>query len=587
MSKNNKLFYKILTGLFIFLCIFDAYLSYKLYTMYSIIFLQIGVIILIPLILLALKSYNNFKFYSDINYLKSCWPYAYDTNIDLDKVHKFYEEFGPDFINETNFYNIDDQTASDLNIDDIFKSINICTSTPGEQMLYYLLRTPKLNKEDLVSRNNIIEFLSENNDIRSELQVIIASIGKQHKGNIFNLFNTKKVVLSRLKLIFNILGNVGLIALLSTPFLGVKTLPFLFPLLLVYQFIHTNSSKEIEDEVISIGYLGNLISAAKKISKIECKELSNELTELKTLLEPVKNIDRNTFFVSDNATDAILEYVKIILLAKIRCYYALVNTIKNNRETLVKIYSLVGKIEAYISVTSYRERLDNYTSPNFTDKSRYLKIKDAIHPLILDGVPNSIELNKKGVVLTGSNMSGKSTFMRTIGTNILLSQTIYTSLCSEYTASFFRVLSSLSISDDVTQGESYYLGECNSILRILNSIEEKTPAFCIIDEIFKGTNPLERIASSKEILKYIMDRNALAIIATHDLELAKTCTNNYLCYYFCEDVDKELGLTFDFKLKTGICHSGNALKLLDFLGYPEVIIKNSLKSIKDNEKIVF
>lgn len=584
MIKNKKLFYKLITALISLLCAFDLYISYRLYTMYSIIFFQIGVVTLIPLIILAFKSYDKFKLYSDIDYLKSCWPYAYDTNIDLDKVHKLYKEFGPGFLNEKDFSNLDDQTANDLNLNDIFESINICTSTPGEQMLYYLLRTPILNKEDLLSRNKKIEFLSENNDIRSELQVIIASIGKQIKGNIFELFNTKKIVPSGAKLIFNMLGTIGLISLLSTPFLGVRGFFFLFSLLLVYQFINNKSSKEIEDEIISIGYLGNLISAAKKISKLECDELYNELTELKALLAPVKNIDRNTFFVSDNDTDAIFEYIKIILLAKIRSYYSLVDTIKNNRETLVKIYSLVGKIEAYISVASYRQRIDSYTYPNFIDKDKYLKLDDAIHPLILDGVPNSIELNKQGIVLTGSNMSGKSTFMRTIGTNILLSQTIYTSLCSNYTGSFFRILSSLSISDDVTQGKSYYLGECNSLLRILNSIEEKTPAFCIIDEIFKGTNPIERIASSKEILKYIMDRNALAIVATHDLELAETCNNNYLCYYFCEDVDEEKGLTFDFKLKTGICHSGNALKLLDFLGYPKEIISNSIKSINIDNK---
>ncbi len=81
-----------------------------------------------------------------------------------------------------------------------------------------------------------------------------------------------------------------------------------------------------------------------------------------------------------------------------------------------------------------------------------------------------------------------------------------------------------------------------------------------------------------------MDRNALAIVATHDLELAETCNNNYLCYYFCEDVDKTQGLTFDFKLKEGICHSGNALKLLDFLGYPKEIIDNALNSIHIGNK---
>ena len=585
MNKHNKLFYKLLTYLISLLCAFDIYISYKLYTLYSAIFLQVGIVILVALIIIAFKSYSKFKLFSDMDYLKSRWPYTYDNTVDLNKVDKLYKEYGPEFLKEKNFSNIDDQTASDLNIDDIFESINICTSSPGEQMLYYILRTPKLNKEELISRNNILEFLSSNNDIRSELQVIITGIGKQYKGDIFNLFNTKKVVSKAAKLTFNILGSIGLISLVSIVFVGIKGLFFILPLFLVYQFIHNSSAKEIEDEVTSIGYLGTLISAAKKLSKIKCEALSDELSELKTLLEPVKNMDKKTFFVADNdATDAILEYIKIILLAKIRCYYSLVNTIKDNRESLIKIYSLVGKIDAYISIASYRERLDDYTYPNFIDRDKYLKLNDAIHPLILDGVPNSIELKTRGIVLTGSNMSGKSTFMRAIGTNILLSQTIYTSLCSEYTGSFFRILSSLSIADDVTQGKSYYLGECNSLLRILNSIEEEIPSFCIIDEIFKGTNPLERIASSKEILRYIMDRNALAIVATHDLELAETCNNNYLCYYFCEDVDKTQGLTFDFKLKEGICHSGNALKLLDFLGYPKDIIDNALKSIHIGNK---
>ncbi|MBU3134111.1 DNA mismatch repair protein MutS [Clostridium gasigenes] len=585
MNKDTKLFYKLLTYLISLLCAFDIYISYKLYTLYSAIFLQVGIVILVALIIIAFKSYSKFKLFSDMDYLKSRWPHTYDNTVDLNKVDKLYKEYGPEFLKEKNFSNIDDQTASDLNIDDIFESINICTSSPGEQMLYYILRTPKLNKEELISRNNILEFLSSNNDIRSELQVIITGIGKQYKGDIFNLFNTKKVVSKSAKLTFNILGSIGLISLVSIVFIGIKGLLFILPLFLVYQFIHNKSSTEIEDEVTSIGYLGTLISSAKKLSKIKCEELSDELSELKTLLEPVKNIDKKTFFVADNdAADAVLEYIKIILLAKIRCYYSLVDTIKDNREALIKIYSLVGKIDAYISIASYRERLDDYTYPNFIDRDKYLKLNDALHPLILDGVPNSIELNKRGIVLTGSNMSGKSTFMRTIGTNILLSQTIYTSLCSEYTGSFFRILSSLSIADDVTQGKSYYLGECNSLLRILNSIEEEIPSFCIIDEIFKGTNPLERIASSKEILRYIMDRNALAIVATHDLELAETCNNNYLCYYFCEDVDKTQGLTFDFKLKEGICHSGNALKLLDFLGYPKEIIDNALNSIHIGNK---
>ena len=140
----------------------------------------------------------------------------------------------------------------------------------------------------------------------------------------------------------------------------------------------------------------------------------------------------------------------------------------------------MGKIEAYISIASYRSRVENYCLPTFVNnEDRLFEVKNALHPLLEKGVPNSITLNKKGVILTGSNMSGKSTFMRTLALNILLSQSIYTCLCDEYKASFFRVISSLSISDDVLSGTSYYLEECNSVLRILNSLEDEIPAFCI------------------------------------------------------------------------------------------------------------
>lgn len=79
-----------------------------------------------------------------------------------------------------------------------------------------------------------------------------------------------------------------------------------------------------------------------------------------------------------------------------------------------------------------------------------------------------------------------------------------------------------------------------------------------------------------------MDRNALTIVATHDLELAETCDDKYLRYYFCEDIDEEDGLIFDFKLKEGICNTGNAIKLLSFLGYPDEIVTNSVVDISSN-----
>ncbi|MCR1950990.1 hypothetical protein NSA50_07930 [Clostridium sp. DSM 100503] len=346
-------------------------------------------------------------------------------------------------------------------------------------------------------------------------------------------------------------------------------------------FISLRTASEIEYELTSLQYLGNFIRASKELSKIDDPTLKDEIDKIKERVDLFSKIDKKTLFIySQGALDIFIETINALFLTRIRSYYSIINVIKKNRQELIELYALVGKIEAYISVSSYRTKLKNYSLPNFTDnKNNLFKIENACHPLLENGIPNSINLNNKGVILTGSNMSGKSTFMRTLALNILLAQSIYTCLCDDYNASFFRVMSSLSISDDVLSGTSYYLEECNAVLRILNSLEEEVPAFCIIDEIFKGTNPIERIATSKQILKYIMNRNALSIVATHDLELAETCNDKYLKYYFCEDVDENEGLIFDFKLKEGICNTGNAIKLLSYLGYPNEIINDSIKDI--------
>jgi DNA mismatch repair ATPase MutS len=546
---------------------------------------QIGIILFIIFVLISSKLFDKLKKMQEINYLISSWPDAYDAKFDFKKIHKFYEEYGPESLNESNFHNIDDQTAHDLNIDELIKNISICSSTPGEQMLYYILRTPKTNIEELEKRNKIIEKLKNDKNLRGNIQQIYSNLGRQKKGEIFNLFNTDAIV-NRLKiLLYNFIALSAVAVLIWFLIDGSDKIAMFFGIFVMYMLISMKTASEIEYELTSLQYLGNFIRTAKELCKIEDPALNEDINIIKEKLAPFSKIDRKTLFIyTQGELDIFLETINALFLTKIRSYYSIINIIKENRQSLIEIYALVGKIEAYISIASYRSRVKNYCLPTFVNnEDRFFEVKNALHPLLEKGVPNSIYLNKKGVILTGSNMSGKSTFMRTLALNILLSQSIYTCLCDEYKASFFRVISSLSISDDVLSGTSYYLEECNAVLRILNSLEDEIPAFCIIDEIFKGTNPIERIATSKQILKYIMNRNALSIVATHDLELAETCDDKYLRYYFCENVDKKEGLVFDFKLKEGICNTGNAIKLLEFLGYPNEIIKSSIKNISLNK----
>lgn len=580
--KNNLTLYKLLTYTSITLSAIIIYLTFRIGPSIGGRAYQVGIALFILFVVISSSLFDKTKKIQEVQYLIHSWPEAYDSKFDFNKIHKFYEEYGADKLKEKDFYNIDEQTAYDINIDDLLKEISICSSTPGEQMLYYLLRTPKLNAESLEKRNKIIEKFLEDKDLRGNIQQIFSDLGRQRKGEIFNLFNTNTVIKKWKVILFNLIALSSLILLILFLFIGSNyTLKFI-GIFAIYMLISMRASAEIENELSSLQYLGNLIRAAKEISKIEDETLKEYIEEITKRVIPLSKIDIKTKYIyTSSELDIFTETLNGFFLTKIRSYYSIINIVKSNRQNLIELYALIGKLESYISIASYRCRVSNYCIPQFLDnKDKTLIVKNAVHPLLEDGVPNSIILKNKGVILTGSNMAGKSTFMRTLATNILLSQSFSMSLCDEYSSSFFRIISSLSLSDDVLSGTSYYLEECNSVLRILNSLDDEVPAFCIIDEIFKGTNPIERIAASKEILKYIMNKNAISIVATHDLELAENCNDKYLRYYFCEDIDENEGLTFDFKLKSGICNTGNALKLLDFLGYPKEIIINSQKDIE-------
>ncbi|BCZ44271.1 hypothetical protein psyc5s11_03380 [Clostridium gelidum] len=156
-----------------------------------------------------------------------------------------------------------------------------------------------------------------------------------------------------------------------------------------------------------------------------------------------------------------------------------------------------------MSVAIYENNNEGkYSNPKFI-KETSLKIMDGIHPLLKTLVANSIKISRKGIVLTGKNMSGKSIFLRMVSTNILLAQTLNFALAQEYEGCFLNIVSSISPKEDIISGKSYYLVEAESILRIIKALEKNIPDFCPIDEIFRGTNPLERISSSAQILKYV------------------------------------------------------------------------------------
>lgn len=277
--------------------------------------------------------------------------------------------------------------------------------------------------------------------------------------------------------------------------------------------------------------------------------------------------------------DIVGDYLALIFLVKERAYLSLIDYINQNQKELLEIYMVLGELDALISIASFKEEMgEKLTKPILTEGKRYIYTKNIVHPVIEKPVPNTIKMNNKGIILTGSNMSGKSTFLRTLGVNALLAQTIYSCAAEYYEASYFKIITSISPEDNLISGKSYYFGEVESLLRIVKSVDKDIPILSLIDEIFRGTNPIERVSAAAEILGYLNKNNTLVAVATHDLELTKILDEEYNCYYFREEIQDDR-LKFDYLIKEGVSPTRNAIRILKLVGYPKEIVDNAEKRI--------
>ncbi|MBW6410729.1 MutS-related protein [Clostridium weizhouense] len=489
-------------------------------------------------------------------------------------------------LTEKNDFTIDDQTWDDLMMNEVFYELDRTYSTEGEAALYKMLRNPIMDEEKLKERGKLIDLFKENLDLTVNLRKTFYNMIYDSKNRLLDMINDL-IPVSKLKSFFY--GIVGIIPILLILAAIIFKEPKIMIAVLVDIFINMYIHNKEESTINAIGliYLRDLINTSKKLSSIKNDEIKLYTTKMKTLLNELSVLDKSTYLLKVlNSFGGLLQMFSIPFLIEESVFYRMSIKLVGKKNKILELYYLVGELDALISISLYQnDNKEKCCTPQFI-KENSLKITDGIHPLLKNPVANSLEIFKKGIVLTGTNMSGKSTFLRMISTNILLAQTFNFALAHEYKGCFLNIISSISPKDDITSGKSYYLAEAESILRIIKGSEKEIPVFCPIDEIFRGTNPAERISSSAEILNYINKRNAICIVATHDRELSDILKENYDFYYFSEDVDNKNGLKFDYKLKKGISKTRNAIKLLDYIGYPKEIIQKSYRRVERMENFI-
>lgn len=497
----------------------------------------------------------------------------------LDKkfiLKKLYDDINFDMLEDTCKYHdaseaqVDNITWNDLDMNEVYSNLNHTVSSPGEEVLYNWMKNPLVNKDSIKQRNDDIIAIQESDTRLKEFRLKLSKLG-YCKFNIRESLE-KDFLVNMVLLVFFV--GIALLNLGLAVFGLLTGTAMVFPVLLLTSAItivsHFRFLLKYESQLEVLRYIIRMIGVSRKYSSVIKDITPDKYDRIAQLNVTLKSVTRNQgSFYRVEGIDLLADYVNILFLVKeIRFLFA-TQRVNKYREEIVELYKCIGEIDALTSIGIYRDTLDYYSVPDIEEDKKEIKIVDMYHPLLDEPISNTIEMNNS-IVITGSNMSGKSTFLRTLSINAILAQSLCSSLSKKHLTSSLKVITSISLKDDVTQGKSYFMMEAEAIQRMIELKDSDISLLVAIDEIFKGTNPVERLAASTEILNELADSNTLTMVATHDLQILPELIG-FDYYYFTENVTKH-SLDFDYKLHSGISPTRNAVKLLEYIKYPEEII---------------
>lgn len=516
---------------------------------------------------------------------------------------------------------LDDITWNDLGMDELFKRMNNTFSASGEEYLYYTLRTLKQSGEELEHLEEAVRFFGEHSDTRVQLQLAVRRLGYMGKYSLYDYLDNLDVLGERssrrnIVLDFLFLPLIGLLWVnFSLAVMGIVVLT-------IYNiFSYFKEKSEIDPYIASFSYVMRLMRSCGELEKISVPVCSEEWEKIRRARKGLQGMRRNSFWVvspfrgnhaSGDILGLVLDYIRMVFHVDLIKFNSMLKVVRGHIEDVDALIEVVGYVETAIAIGEFRKSLDlgeqgksqaavRENSPEFLEEDgigdsggkgwcipelmeegeahsggEWIEMKAGYHPLLSAPVKNSIYA-EKNVLLTGSNASGKSTFLKTVAINAILAQTIHTCVADQYRAPMFHVYSSMALQDDIIAGESYFIVEIKALKRILDAAaRQQGPVLCFVDEVLRGTNTVERIAASTQILKSLSHSGILCFAATHDIELTDLLQEEFENYHFEEEIRKG-DVSFNYKLRQGKATTRNAIKLLELMGYNREVIEKAEK----------
>lgn len=488
-----------------------------------------------------------------------------DIKRDYDIVMKAQELLDFDFkVDSTTFY--------DLNLIDYIKRIDYSMSTMGASSLYVRTREARPILKDL----DTLRYIRENQEETISLMAKFLSFGEIKNKELFTLLKNG----IEAKFSFELYVKFyPLIAALVLGLFFVSKISFLSGITLILAtnaIITKDISKKTQGASKMLTMLGKFSKLGMDVLKTDLElESIERLRDYKTLLKKINRKTGSFYNKVGLDTDIFYELISTVTLHEAMLFLSIKDLVNENKENLCKLYFILGDIDNEIALSNLYYNLDLVCKADVADKTEDISIEgEELHnPIIYlkdkeESVGNTFKFTKD-ILLTGSNASGKSTFLRTIGINHLMAKTLGFVVAKKFKTTDTDIFTSIDIKDSIEEKTSYFMAEAKTIKKMIDNPGN----IYLLDEVFKGTNTIDRISAASSTLDYL-SKQGFVVAATHDIELTNILEKDFCNYHFEEVVTKD-EIKFDYKLKEGRAATRNAIRILEMYDYPEIITKKA------------
>lgn len=481
---------------------------------------------------------------------------------------------------------LDERTWADLDLDAVFGAIDRTQSVPGRQYLYHLLRRPQADRGALDHFERLVQEFSADASLARHAREALGGLAERRAAYLAHLLYGDVPARPWFWPLFPVLSVSAMVCALLIAAWPVAALAWLATCAanVVVQVVYR---PRVEVFVPALRVLRDFLGVARELSAmpVSGSAAGEVIRALERGAAETRSLRRATSWLafepgeSAEVTATLYGYANLLFLLDVNALAFATNDIRRHAGELRAMFEALGTVDAALSVAEWRRSLGAWTTPDFTAAPRTLSADAVVHPLLNEPVANDVGIQATSVLVTGSNMSGKTTFLRTLGVNAVLATTVHTVCASRWHAPLLRVRTAIGRSDSVISGQSYYHAEVLSVRDLVEARGRTPPHLFLLDEVFRGTNTVERVAAAYAVLHHLTGVADIVVAATHDVELVALLAGEYALFHFREDVADD-GLTFDYRLRPGPSTTRNAIALLRAMRYPDSLVDDALRIVE-------